>query len=513
MKKKLKIIFIYIGVLLLSLLMTVVACAAFLFFYREGNIFGIQYIKRNEILYADVSGIAGRSVSGITVIVDDFDVNIGVSPYGEEVRGALNNKVFGYTLKSNAQASITAKYDSVSGEVIFTIVEPQGWLSKKDCYVAIAIPETLAQMNIDLTIKTDKGDILIGRGDQISFGDVNIESSKGEVTLSNVAVENVLNANIGSGWIYVDEKCVADNVDVNVKLGSGKINFTRIDNFNIKTFKIESIKSGVVGVLRAYEVVTDGNIQGGGTVEIGSVTELEILSQDTNIKVGTVGQLGSENLLMSRVDITGIGSVELDKVYSKIHVTGHNGYVKINNATGTVSVATNQGDIQISNAYKDVSVDTQYGNALVQFSSDESAPDYTQSGRAKALFATTKNGHIMAKGVQNANVTIRDKGRVSLDYEFVRGENVITSLGIGNINIVVPYENENDECIAFDLRTKSESKLDVEVGTVSSKQAELIGNTYYLDVDNVYGTASGNVLKIESVTGNIKLRSRNLIDF
>jgi len=44
MKKAFKITTIYLGVTLLALVATAVFCGAFLFFYREGDIFGIKYV-------------------------------------------------------------------------------------------------------------------------------------------------------------------------------------------------------------------------------------------------------------------------------------------------------------------------------------------------------------------------------------------------------------------------------------------------------------------------------------
>ena len=509
MKKKLKVIFIYLGVALLSILMTVAICAAFLFFYRDGSIFGIKYIKNDEVLSVKTSDIAVGNINGVSIKSEGFDIKLGVNPYNDEVQGAMVNKTFGYTHKSKARAGFSAKYDEGTGTIIFDVVEPSGWISKKNCYIAIIIPESLIDNGIDINVSSQKGDILIGGNKKMFFGQVDVASTKGEIELTNIDMSKNFNINLGSGLLYVDDKCSANNINVNIKLGSGKINLTRIDNFEIKTLRVEEIKSGKIGVLKAWEVVTAGSINGGGQIEVGQVVELEILTLDTDIKIGTVGELGSEKVLTSRIDIKGNGSVEVMRSHSGLVITGHNGDVKVGTATGTVTVSTNQGDIDISDAYGNVSVDTQYGNANIQFGED--APEYSAGGRT--LIAGTKNGHIIARGIQNASVTIREKGRATLDYDLVRGLNIITANQIGSINIVVPYKHD-EESIALDLVVVSEIVPDVEVGAVSSDQVELIEGEYSLEVDDIYGSNIENAkLQVKSATGNIKIRSKDMIDF
>ena len=500
--------FTYLGVILLSLLMTVFVCAAFLFFYRDGNIFGLQYIKRNEVIYANVQNVSTSSIKGISVASEGFDIKIDINSYSGEIRGAMVNKAFGYVHKSKAHANISARFDESTGMVVFNVVEPGGWVSKKDCYIAIGIPESLVDGDIDIDVNSEKGDISVGGNKKISVNDVYVRSGKGQTTLTNLVIKGDLGFDVGSGWLFVDEKCVASDIDISVKLGSGKINLTRIKEFSIKSVKVESIKSGTIGVLKAFEVVTEGDINGGGKIEVGEVKEVTILSLDTDIKVGTLGELGSESALTSRIDISGNGDVEILKAYTNLQITGHNGDVKINEVTGDVSLTTNQGDVEIYNAYKNVSVDTQYGNARVQFS--DQAPQYSSGGRI--LIAGTKNGHIMASGLQNASVAIREKGRVSLDYDLVRGENNIMAPKTGIINIVVPYKHDF-ESVAINLKTISETLPDVKVGTADSQQAYIEDGVYILDVDDIYGTAGKNSLNIETATAVIKIRSKDLINF
>ena len=123
MKKAFKIFFIYLGVLLLALLATVVFCAAFLFFYREGNIFGVQYIKQNQILYATEDEDM-TNLETIVVNSDVFDVYIRVNPSVNSLTGAMKSKVFGYTTKTKAHTSFSLEYNEKTKTAVFDSVEP-----------------------------------------------------------------------------------------------------------------------------------------------------------------------------------------------------------------------------------------------------------------------------------------------------------------------------------------------------------------------------------------------------
>ena len=449
------------------------------------------------------------NIKSINIATDGFDIRVEPNKACVDVDAAMVNKSYGYVHKSKANASFTLKFDNETGALVFNVVEPDGWISKKNCYIVIAIPESLLDACIDIEAKSEKGDISIGGKEQLCANNIVIQSEKGDSSLINLSVDGTLDFDIGSGLVFVDEQCVGQDVDVNISLGSGKVNMTRIGDLDIGTVEVDKIKSGTIGILKAFELVTERDIRGGGRIDIGEVKVLEISTLDTNVKVGTLGVIGSESSLPSRIDISGNGDIEILRAYSNLQISGHNGNVKIEKVTGDISLTTNQGDVEIYNAYKNVAIDTQYGTAKIYFSDD--APQYYAGGRV--LVAGTKNGHIISKGLQNASVTVRDKGRVTLDYNAVRGMNLITADTIGSVDIVVPAKVNASDNVAINLKVKSEVKPDIKVGTVSSLQAVINNGEYILDVDNIYGTAGINTLKIETAAGNVKVRSRNLIDF
>ena len=191
MKKAFKTIFIYLGVILLALLATVIFCAGFLFFYREGNIFGIQYISTNETLYAkeneDMSNLKTIEINS-----ENFDVYVRVNPNVSSLMGAMRNKVFGFAKKSKAQASFSLEYNETTQTAVFSSTQPKGWLSTKNSFIEIAIPEEFAEDGYDIKVKTTKGDIQIGGDYDWTIGSLVIETSKGEATITNIDLMIVL---------------------------------------------------------------------------------------------------------------------------------------------------------------------------------------------------------------------------------------------------------------------------------------------------------------------------------
>ena len=130
MKKVFKSTFIYLGVILLAFIATIIFCAAFLFFYRDGNIFGIQYVSSKQVLYAQTS-VDLSGMQSIEIESDGYDITIGANSNVKTLVGAMRNKVFGFARKSQAQPSFKLKYNPDTKVAVFTVKEPEGFLNKR----------------------------------------------------------------------------------------------------------------------------------------------------------------------------------------------------------------------------------------------------------------------------------------------------------------------------------------------------------------------------------------------
>ena len=466
MKKAFKMIFIYLGVILLALVATVIFCAGFLFFYREGNIFGIQYISTDEVIYAKENEDMSE-LETIEVYSESFEVRIGVNSGVENLIGAMNNEVFGYAKKAKAHTSFGLEYYEDTKTAVFSSTQPKGWLNKRKAFIQIAIPENMATSNVDLVVKTEKADIKIGGDKLLSVGNLVIDTSKGDAKLSNVNIDNSINAIIGKGSVYIDETCKTTNsINAVVSVGSGTVNFAKVnvEQFKLDLVEIKSISKGKIGIRQVNRLETNGNIEGGGKIEIGDVGLVDFESLDTDISIKNINGLLDPRAEKSLIIITGRGDVFVENVKTDLEVDGYNGDIDINVATETVVLRANQGDVRIGNAVKSVAIDTTYGNIDVSFVASEAT--YTPTNEIKHITATTSNGHIIVKGLQHGLINATDNGRVSLEYDKVVGNNIINAKA-GVVNIIVPHsEDESSNEFAFNLKINSEVNCDIKVGVV-----------------------------------------------
>jgi len=499
----------------LALLATVIFCAGFLFFYRDGNIFGIQYINMNQRIFAkETSDMSG--VENIEINCKDFDVIVRVNPNVDNVIGAMRNKVFGYTKKSKAQAKFVLQYNEVTKTAVFTATEPSGWLNKSDAYIEIAIPETLADSGLNLEFNTSKADVTIGGENDWNCGKLNIKSSKGDTKIKNTTINGELNFDIGSGSISVASNCATEaEIDAKLKVGSGTIDLTKIDESKFKLNIVEIVKNsrGEINILKTKQVVTDGNINGGGKVKVKEVEFIDFTSLDTSVYVGKI--LGN---VKARIKLTGNGKVVINQTICDLEVNAGNGSVKINEAFETLALSTEHGDISVLKTIKLVSAATVYGNIEINFA--DSALDYVDtsinnSNKNRAVIATTKNGHIMITGLQNGHITATGNGRISLNYNKVVGDNEINGK-LGEVNIIVPNPSSNtsNEC-AFNLTIESEVATDIKVGAAGSIGRVDFSESGVHEFTNIYNStgSTSNNLSIKSSTGPIKIRSLDLVNY
>lgn len=519
MKKAFKLIFIYLGVILLALVATVVFCAGFLFFYREGNIFGIQYISVDNVIYARESEDMS-DLKTIEVHSDYFKVLVGVNSSVDNLIGAMNNEVFGFARKAEAHTGFSLEYYEDTKTAVFESSQPKGWLNRKKAFIQIAIPDELLDNDINLVVKTSKGDIYIGGSELMSLNSLTIETSKGDATLSNVKLSNSITTIIGSGSVVIDEKCkTSANINAYIDLGSGTVNFAKInvEEFSFGVIEVKSIKKGKIGIVKTDRLITNGNINGGGRIEVGDVGRVDFESLDTDIAIKNIHGVADSNSAFSIIKINGNGDVFVDTAKSHLEVNGYNGDININILEKTVKLKSNQGDIRVGSAIYAVGATTNYGNIDVTFV--ESDAFYTPENGIKSIVATTANGHISVKGLQYGLINATDKGRVSLEYDKIVGANVINA-NSGVVNIVVPCPNKDsvENEYAFNLIVKSDVNCDIKVGVVGE-----LGDLNPVDYSgsgteefsNIYNSASStlNILDVSSTTGRIKIRSMDLIGF
>lgn len=507
MKKIFKGIFLYLGVALISLFATAVLCAGFLFFYRDGNIFGFQYISGNNTIYAK-SDLNLSATQKIEVVGKNFDIVVRSSDNVDNLIGVMKSKVFGYTRKSKNKLNFTLDYNVAERKAVFTIEEPTGWLSMNGSYVAVLIPTDILANNCQISISSNKGDITLGGDELIKLGDVSVQSNKGDFEAKNIEFTGAVTLNAGKGDFMVDASCKSTSAtDFSVGVGSGRIMLNKIgDELEIDTISVTKITKGEIYILRAGELRTSGDIKGGGKITVYQVNSVNFESLDTDISIETI--VGTEN---SQITSNGNGDTNITTSNcALLTVVAHNGDTVVENARGATNITANQGDISMPSATKYVFADSTYGNINITFNENagEYSSEVSSNEASRTVVAYTVNGHITIKGLQNGSVTARNKGRIDLEYNKVLGTNVVTGAS-GNVNIIVPAGEEGSTDFAFGLKISgTEVNCNVKVGIFERSSS---GATTTPEWVTIYANSSKNTLSVGSTTGVIKIRSKDLV--
>lgn len=509
MKKVLKRIFVYLGVAIISLVATVVLCAGFLFFYRDGNIFGFQYISRKDVIYASVEQNLSATEK-IEINGNNFDITVQCSSTAKNLRGAMRNNVFGYTTKKKASANFTLEYKADEKRAVFTVQEPSGWLSKNKSYIVVIIPEDVALNRCSISVSSNKGNITINGDELLEAGEISVKSSKGDVEIKNSKLTNNVRFDVGSGDFKIDETCSSDGkINVISSVNSGRVLLNKIDSEKLEIDKceVEKLVKGEIYLLKANELYSANNIQGGGKIIVKDIVSAKFASQDTDVSIENIS-----GTVMSVLELSGVGDVKIVGAKCDLKIIAHNGKVVVENPFKTVNVTSDDGNITINNATFYVSVSSGGGNINVNFSEGAGNYSSTDEASARKIFATTMNGTITINGLQNGEIKATNKGVINLIYNKVVGNNSVSGKN-GLVNIIVPAPGTPvGSDYAFNLRvTKTEVPCDIEVGSVKWHEAVADGGWERNNIYNENNISHSNNLVVGSMGGVIKIRSRDLV--
>ena len=509
MKNVIKRIFVYLGVAIISLIATCVLCAGFLFFYRDGNIFGFQYISKKEVIYAKVEQNLSATEK-IEINGKNFDIVVQCSSTAKNLIGAMENKVFGYTTKKKGVANFTLNYISGEKKAVFTAQEPSGWLSKNKSYIVVVIPKDVASNKCLISISSNKGDITIDGKDLLKAGEMSIKSAKGDVQIKNSQLAGNVRFEVGSGSFSIDETCSSENkINITSSINSGKVFLNKIDSANLKIDKceVEKLTKGEIYLLKANELYSASNINGGGKIIVKDVVSTKFTSRDTDISIENIS-----GDVPSVLEVSGTGRVKVVNSKCELRVIAHNGKVVVDNPYKAINIASDGGDIVVNNATSYVSVSSGEGNIDVNFSENAGNYSSSDSEASRKIFATTMNGKITVKGLQNGEIKATNKGVINLVYNKVVGNNNISGKN-GLVNIVVPAPGTPvGSDYAFNLNVvKTEVNCDIEVGSVKWLEPVAEGGKAFNNIYNENNIIHNNNLVVESLGGVIKIRSVDLI--
>lgn len=499
MKDILKKVVLYLGIAILAFIAIIVLCAGFLFFYRDGNIFGFKYISKNEIIYAYADGVDKSSIDTIKINGGDFPINISTNGVVEVISGAMRNKVFGYTRASYASASFKMSYDAELKMITFDIVEPSGWLAKNNSVIEIVFPENYVDKEMQLIISSNKSDINIGGDKELSISDLEITSNKGDVKIFNVSLMGDTIINVGSGDFIID-KTSNGEIDCFISLESGRVGIDNLDGgVTVNNLTILKNKVGEVYCKKASKILTTENIDGGGVLRCDEASFIDFKSKDTDLKIANI--VGVDE---SRIDITGHGAVDIRKATCMLTINGNDGDINLGDIYNKVVLANGQGNITISGASYLVSANTIRGNIKIKFA--QSTGDYIEGvSELRCAQIATKDGNIVVDDLQMCDILIDGKGSALLNYNKVVGESTISG-GAGSVNIVVPTAPKDDNS-NYNVNIILAQNLNVylKVGVVYYEGWTESVKEFY----NIYGNegSGNNTINIQSGSGLISVKN------
>ena len=490
----------------MALLAATIFCGAFLFFYRDGNIFGIKYISAEQTMIVkedkDISALKTIDVSS-----SSFDISVVVDKNVSTLVGAMHVKMFGYAFESRAHAWFDLDYNNITNTATFKCSEPRGWLNRSGSYITIYLPDEWVDNYCNINVKTKKGDVNLGGDITLKSNNLLIQNASGNVEIKNTLINNSLNFDCGKGLFYVDGTCsTTAEITAKLSVNSGKINLTQINPSNFKLGVVEIVKNkkGLIGIKKATEVMSTKNIDSGGELQIGEVDCFDFSSLDTDVTIAKINSAG-------RIALSGVGDVYVKECYGQLDVTGHNGKIDIGMVTASLVVSSNQGDINIANAFTFVSAESKYGNINITF--NNVAGEYDSTTQNRSVNATTKNGHIIVRGLQKGIINATGSGRISLYYNRVVKDNEINA-NSGAVYIVVPEpDSAASNAYALNLSVASEVGADIKVGVGGNIEYDSTSNVQnYTNIYNSGSTTSNNLI-VKSTTGKIKVRSSDLINY
>ena len=165
---------------------------------------------------------------------------------------------------------------------------------------------------------------------------------------------------------------------------------------------------------------------------------------------------------------------------------------------------------------KTISTKTNYGNSYIEFAEDAGHYSEADLEKSRTLYATIHNGTLTAKGVEHIGSSATDstqgiivtgKGRVNLNMNDVRGENIVKGKN-GNVKIIINHQS------AYKLTTNPETKTTGSVKVNLMQIAQYNGYTTKTQTDTYVNcteqTYDNNSLTVSTTTGDLTILDTKL---
>ena len=471
------VILLLIGLMALGIL--------YLFFVPGSSLFGITYISYHDNYYSEAYDTS--AISTIRVNSRAYDVYV-VPASSEEISLRVYANSLGFVMNKNSDVGIEANVEDDT--LIFDIDEPYGASVVNDSFVQLRVPTDKA-FNIILNNRSALTSI---NNDSLQINNLIYETNSGNLTFSRGKLLGYIDASIGRADFVIGENASIDKNNIYLSATSG---YFEALHTTLGDVTVEKNDNAVI-LINTCNNFDEDQSKAGGRIEISTVSQVNIVSADTNVYIDTLTDGGTIRLTKS-------GKIEINNVLAETDLFTNTGNITINESRGPISMTTENGNIRIKSAYLRVQTNTDYGDVNITFNED--AESFSTNPNARSLMSTTNNGKISATGVENVYILIQDNGRAEIEMRDVFGENIVEGKR-GSVSMIINRYSK------YRLHTKTDSG-DVSVNLM---QISGIGSGGYTDKErteyiNCTISSYSATLDVTTTSGNLHIRDEELIDY
>lgn len=470
----------YIILTLLLLLGIFCIGIMYLFFLPGSSIFNITYINKHNI-YKSLE-YESTGVYKVELNSRAYEVNI-VETKSSNISLDVHSNSFGFVLKKNKDVAISSTLRS--GVVTFNIAEPHGFATSNNSVINLYIPEDL---EFDLNLANTKATTNVNLNTS-KIKNLNYSTQKGNFKFISGSITGTLDLNVGNSIFKIEENVKTNKNNVSLKLSTGRF---IAESSSLGHVSINANERGVI-IIKNCQTLEENIKSAGGQISIETVSNVNISTSDTIIKINTVTDGAT-------IDLTDSGNISIDDLSGITVLTTNSGNINLGATHSTTVLKSNSGNIYVGLADRSVDVTSHSGSVSVNFNTEL---DYSHLLNARSLTAKIGNGSLVATGVQHLGtideeegINIYGKGHVTVYMDDVRGQNSVTG-NTGNVHIVVNHDSK------YILSTQSSTgNVRVNLCQIS----EYGGYTYKHFVSkNINCSSSDNSLFVTTTSGNLTI--------
>ncbi|MBR1987513.1 MAG: DUF4097 family beta strand repeat protein [Clostridia bacterium] len=468
-------IFRFIIIALIATLGLAMVGVLYLFFIPNATLFGIDYISLNKVYRSQAYN--AEKIETIDLSSRAYEVRI-VPTDSKNISVKIYANTLGFVKKKYSEVKLDA---TITGSVLdMNVSEPHGFAWKNDSYIELYLPQTKSY-NLTLNNASSKTYLTSAK---LKVKEFEYTTNTGNLYLENLEISQGIDLNLSKAKCYMEGNVKLNNNDIELSMSAGDLVAPKC---SFKNVTVNKNKGGTIEI-KSCEIFT-AKVNAGGRYSVGTADIVNIVSEDTNVNIGTITKGCSITLTKSgKVEVTNVNcpaaSIETDT-----------GSIKVKNANEAIRLKSIEGDIVVNNATKLVTAENEYGNIDITFKSD--LDSYTKDTTYRSVDLKNYNGKVSVHGVDNIKLKISNKGRANIEMNNVLKASTISG-NIGDISVVINKDAK------FNLSATGTTGS-INVNFLEFEQSGGYTEDSIPDIVQINGGSSENSLTITNKKGDIKV--------